>query len=146
MSEKVELRSVARPGSEPSRPTETPKSASTISWRTISLISAPLLLGVISLVDAYVDKQKSIYEGDQIYRLEVESGKLEARDILDAAEQSGSIEKQQLIDGGKKASSSKLTASTVEAGEKVKQALSESEVSREQAKRTRESGNKILGK
>jgi hypothetical protein len=91
MMEKPEFRTVARPGSEQSRASEAPKKPSTVSWRTISLISAPVVLGLINLVDAYVDKQKGIFEGDQLYRTEVESGKAEASAILTRAEESGKM-------------------------------------------------------
>jgi hypothetical protein len=146
MPEKSEFRTVARPGSEQSRLPEPPRKASTVSWRTISLISAPVVLGLINLVDAYVDKQKAIFEGDQLYRTEVESGKAEAKAILARAEESGKIKKVQLLDGAEKESTSIGAGAAARAEETNKQALSETEMIREQAKRTKEAVSKYLAK
>jgi hypothetical protein len=108
-----------------------------LAWRKISLLATPIVLGLINLVDAYTDKQKGFVEGDQLYRVEVETGQIEAKNIVDEAEQSGRITKSQLSESGAKERAQIVAGATEKANETHHQAVAETEVIRRQAAATR---------
>lgn len=141
--EKSELRTVARPGSAQSRGADAAKT-STASWRTISLVSAPLLLGLINLVDAYVDKQKGLFEGDQLYRTSVVSGKAEARAISTRGSKSADVIYKERTAGARQEAESVLMGAIGKATQVRLQAKEESEVVRLQAERTRAAVRQFL--
>lgn len=144
MTEKPEYRTVARPGSEQSRASEAPKKQSTVSWRTISLISAPFVLGMINLVDAYVDKQKAMFEGDQLHRTAVESGKAQAKSITSQANKSADTIYNQRTAGARQEAESILMGAIAKARETREQGTAESKVVLLRADQTREAVRQYL--
>jgi hypothetical protein len=114
-----------------------------IAWRKVSLLATPVVLGLINLVDAYVDKRKAVYEGDQMYRTAVESGRVTADNIRAAAQESGKIIADTLRTTGKKEGESIKRRGAGVAAETVEQGLEESALTRLQAERTRDAVKKF---
>ena len=110
----------------------------------ISLLATPLVLGLINLIDAYVDKEKAIYEGDQLYRTEVESGKAEVEAILAQAIESADAKYGETTAGAKQEAGSILTGAMAVAQASLDQGEAESKLTRLQAERLRQAVQQIL--
>ena len=74
--DKPELRTVARPGSDQSNGgAEQTKNQSGFSWRTITLLATPLVIGLVNLIDAHSDREIFFQTGQQKYQQLVGEGK-----------------------------------------------------------------------
>lgn len=85
------------PGESP-KPPETPEPKPSISWRKISLLGTPLLLGVINLIEADFEKRTAFTNGQLIYEKLVGEGKEAERVAPEQGRTVGLQRKQGIID------------------------------------------------
>ena len=135
------LGSAAPPGSP-----QEPKVPSSISWRKVSLLATPIVLGLINLVDAYVDKKKDMFGGDQLYRTAVESGRGQAKEILKQANQSADVIYKERTAGAKTEAENILLGAAKKAAQTRKQGAFDSERERLMAEKTQETVDSFLSK
>jgi hypothetical protein len=123
-----ELRTVARPGSEPSTNQPTLRRTSTTSWRTISLLATPLVLGLGNLIDAYADKQQAIISGDKYYARLVGEGEEAKRLAIEGGRNVGKTKKRGIIAAAKASAQESVAGSVGKAEQRELQGISGSEL------------------
>lgn len=72
---KVKVFSRSGEATDSPKPPETPEAQPSISWRKISLLGTPLLLGVINLIEAHWEKKTAYTNGEIRYTQLVGEGK-----------------------------------------------------------------------